>query len=124
MNTETSLNPNDSQAIDKDPQTQEVYEGRSVFQVQTVAAGVMVSTAFLVKEGQLLQMPAIFPNLEYGLEQIDELRRHVIRHFAQAAQIGAQVIAANAETAAKQTQAGAAGETDSNVSVGAEAVNE
>ncbi len=91
-----SLNGTQNQAIANDATPQENVQGRSVFQIQTVAAGVMVSTAFLTSENQLLQLPAIFPNLEYALEQLDELRRHVLNHFAQAAQVGAQVIAANA----------------------------
>lgn len=71
-------------------------QGRSVFVVETTAGGIAVQTTFLTEQGQMLQMPAIFPNLDYALSQIDELRRLVSMHFAQAAQIGAQVIAAQA----------------------------
>lgn len=75
-------------------------QGRSVFLVETTAGGIAVQTTFLTEQGQMLQMPAIFPNLDYALSQIDELRRLVSQHFAQAAQIGAQVIAAQAAQAA------------------------
>lgn len=71
-------------------------QGRSVFLVETTAGGIAVQTTFLTEQGQMLQMPAIFPNLDYALSQIDELRRLVSLHFAQAAQVGAQVIAAQA----------------------------
>lgn len=75
-------------------------QGRSVFLVETTASGIAVQTSFLTEDGQMLQMPAIFPNLDYALAQIDELRRLVSLHFAQAAQVGAQVIAAQAAQAA------------------------
>lgn len=75
--------------------------GRSVFLVETTANGIAVQTSFLTEQGQMLQMPAIFPNLDYALNQIDELRRLVSQHFAQAAQVGAQVIAAQAAQAAR-----------------------
>lgn len=74
-------------------------QGRSVFLVETTASGIAVQTSFLTEQGQMLQMPAIFPNLDYALSQIDELRRLVSLHFAQAAQVGAQVIAAQAAQA-------------------------
>ena len=70
--------------------------GRSVFMVETVAAGVAVRPAFLTEDGRLLDLPAVFPDLSYAMAQIDELRRLVGAHFAQAAQVGAQVIAAQA----------------------------
>jgi hypothetical protein len=57
------------------------------------AQGVMVQTAFLTEDGQVLQMPAVFPTVDYAHSQIDELRRLVSEHFAQAALVGAQVIA-------------------------------
>ncbi len=89
--------------------------GRSVFLVETVAAGVAVRTVFLTQEQKLLEMPAVFPDLGYALGQIDELRNAVMQHFSRAAQIGAQVIAAQqaaapaaAEGAAPATQESAA----------------
>ena len=69
-------------------------QGRSVFMVETIAGGVAVQTTFMTEQGQMLQMPAIFPNVDYAYAQIDELKRLVGQHFAQAAQVGAQVIAA------------------------------
>lgn len=38
-------------------------------------------------------MPAIFPDVKYAFDQIDELKRLVSQHFSQAAQIGAQAMA-------------------------------
>ncbi len=40
-----------------------------------------------------MEMPAVFPDLTYALNQIDHLRQIVIERFAQAAQVGVQVIA-------------------------------
>ncbi len=74
--------------------------GRSIFLVETTHAGIAVQTSFMTEDGKLLQLPAIFPELPYALEQIDMLRNLVIRHFSQAAQVGAQVIAAQAQQAA------------------------
>ncbi len=70
--------------------------GRAVFAVDTSAAGILVRTAFLTEQGQVIEMPAVFPDLGYALQQIDHLRQIVIDRFAQAAQVGVQVIAANA----------------------------
>ncbi len=88
--------------------------GRSVFAVETTAAGVAVSTAFLTTpaEGtqtpQLLALPALFPDLGYALQQIDRLRETVVAHFSHAARVGAQVLAAqHATVTAPQPQAGA-----------------
>ena len=78
--------------------------GRSVFAVETTAAGVVVRTAFLTEENRLLDMPAVFPNMMYAMDVIDDLRRQVMQHFSQAAQVGAQVIA----NQAKNQQQGAA----------------
>ena len=67
--------------------------GRSVFVVQTSAAGVMVRTAWLGEDNNLMDMPAVFPDMLYALNVLDDLRQQVIQHFSQAAQVGAQVIA-------------------------------
>lgn len=72
---------------------EEAVKGRSVFLVETTPAGVAVQTALLTEGGKLLTMPAIFPDVQYAFEQIDELKRLVSQHFSQAAQVGAQVIA-------------------------------
>lgn len=81
--------------------------GRGVFVVETVPVGVAVRTAFLSEDGRLLESPTVFPDLMYALAQIDELKQLVTQRFAEAAQIGAQVIAqqleANKATAAAAT---------------------
>lgn len=68
-------------------------QGRSIFLIETVAAGVAVQTALLTEDNNIHSMPAVFPTLQYALQQIDELRAHIINHFENAAQIGARVIA-------------------------------
>lgn len=65
---------------------QQPVSGRAVFAVSRVDVGVAVHTAFLAEDGRLLQMPAVFPNLEYALQQIDEMRQMVIAQFTQAPQ--------------------------------------
>lgn len=72
---------------------QDQVQGRGAFIVEITAAGVAVASTILTEDGRALAMPAIFPNLGYALSQIDEMRALVIRHFEQASQIGAQVIA-------------------------------
>jgi hypothetical protein len=72
---------------------QEKIQGRSIFIVETTAAGIAVQTGFLAEDGRVIQMPALFPTQDYALSQIDELRKAVLLHFVQAAQVGAQVIA-------------------------------
>jgi hypothetical protein len=47
-------------------------------------------------------MPAVFPSLQYALQQIDELRGHIINHFENAAQVGAKIIADNAAAQASE----------------------
>jgi hypothetical protein len=71
----------------------EPVKGRSVFLVETTPAGVAIQTALMTDAGKLLSMPAIFPDVQYAFEQIDELKRLVSQHFSQAAQVGAQVMA-------------------------------
>ena len=85
-------------AVDAENPKDEQLEGRSVFLIETIPAGVSVRTAFLTGEEKLLQMPAVFPNLTYALNQIDQLRNNVIQHFEQAAQVGAQVISEHARS--------------------------
>lgn len=78
--------------------------GRAVFAVETTAAGVVVRTAFLTQDNRLLDMPAIFPDMVYAMNVIDDLRGQVMQHFSQAAQVGAQVIANQARTQQQQAQ--------------------
>lgn len=93
MPTEKPANVPASESIQK---TDESVTGRSVFIVETTGGGVAVQTAFLTQDEKIIQLPAIFPTVEYAYEQIDALRRLVGQHFAQAAQVGAQVIAQQA----------------------------
>lgn len=79
--------------------------GRAVFAVETTAAGVVVRTAFLTEDNRLLDMPAVFPNMMYAMNVIDDLRRQVMQHFSQAAQVGAQVIANQARAQQQEGQA-------------------
>ena len=71
----------------------EKVTGRSIFVIETIAEGVKVQTAFLTEDGKLLQIPAVFPDQEYALTQLDQLRAAVIQHFSEAAKVGAKVIA-------------------------------
>ena len=78
--------------------------GRAVFAVETTGAGVVVRTAFLTEDNKLLNMPAVFPDLVYAMNVIDDLKRQVMQHFSQAAQVGAQVIANQAREQQQQQQ--------------------
>jgi hypothetical protein len=91
--------------VDNNPpvQNQETLHGRSVFAVEMTAAGLSVRTVFLTDQNQLIELPAMFPDVHYALAQIDELRRMVMERFAQAAHIGAQVIAAQAAEQSQKT---------------------
>lgn len=82
--------------------------GRAVFAVETTAAGVVVRTAFLTEDNRLMDMPAIFPDMVYAMNVIDDLRRQVMQHFSQAAQVGAQVIANQARNQQQSQQPQAA----------------
>jgi excinuclease UvrABC nuclease subunit len=100
---QAKANPNQDALLDADQP--DSVQGQSIFHIQTAAAGVVVTTVFVTNDGQVLPLPAVFPTLAYGLEQIESLRQHVIDHFTHAAQVGAQVIAAqsaNKEAEAKQ----------------------
>lgn len=92
-------------------QAAENITGRGVFVIETVPVGVAVRTAFLAEDGRLLDIPAVFPDLMYAMAQIDELKQLVAQRFAEAAQVGAQVIAqqiqANQANAASTTTANA-----------------
>ena len=55
--------------------------GRGIFAVRTMGDAVSVEAAFLAQDGNVVRMPAVFPNREYALAQIDELRQIVNRHF-------------------------------------------
>ncbi|UOD51300.1 hypothetical protein [Orrella daihaiensis] len=75
--------------------------GRSVFLVQTTSAGVTVRTAWLSEDKTLRDMVAVFPDVNYAVTLIDDLKREVLKHFSQAAQVGARAIASQRATKAK-----------------------
>lgn len=79
--------------------------GRGVFVVQIVSGGVAVRSSMLVDGDRLVDMPAIFPDVHYAMAQIDELKNLVARHFAEAAQLGTQMIAAQAKIQAQSAAA-------------------
>lgn len=86
-NSATEMNPSSNASAP------ESISGRAVFAVEMSPAGLVVRTVFLTQQNQLLEMPAVFPNLQYALAQIDDLRQIVIDRFNQAAQVGIQVMA-------------------------------
>ena len=104
-NSETNMPA--SQPAGNSAQIPENITGRAIFAVDISAVGIVVRTGFLSEQGNVIDMPAVFPNLSYALDQIDHLRQIVIDHFAQAAQVGVQVIAAQ-----EQSRAGAASSAD------------
>jgi hypothetical protein len=106
MTTQNPVNgtPSDQPGAASSADTPPV-RGRSVFIVDTASMGIVVRTAFLAEDNRVAEMPAVFPDLTYALAQIDSLRQIVIERFAQAAQIGAQVLAARAAEAGGQSQA-------------------
>lgn len=57
--------------------------GRGVFAVRTLGTAFSVESAFLEENGNVLRLPAVFPNREYAMQQIDELRQIVNQHFDQ-----------------------------------------
>lgn len=93
--TSKSVNKASSPSTDgAAPQNKKVtLRGRSVFLVQTTAAGVTVRTAWMSEDKKLMEMPAVFPDVNYAVNLIDDLKRQVLKHFSQAAQVGAQAIA-------------------------------
>lgn len=99
----SNLKPKEKKSVDESDIESAQVKGRSIFLVETTAAGMAVHTAFLQEDGKLLQAPAVFPDVGYALNQIDDMRRLVIQHFSQAAQIGAQVIAAEAAKSQSST---------------------
>ena len=77
----------------KDNSLNQQFTGRSVFSVEITPEGVMVKTRFLTEDGQVLDMPAIFPSPDYALAQIDELRALVSQQFADALKLSGQAMA-------------------------------
>ena len=122
--TKPTSNESPSAPVAATPQN---ISGRGVFVVETVAAGVAVRSAFLADDGRLIDIPAVFPDLMYAMAQIDELRQLVARRFAEAAQIGSQVIAqqiqSNRAQAQTQGQAQAQSDTQSQSQTQSESVS-
>lgn len=75
------------------PTEKVTLRGRSVFLVQTTSAGVTVRTAWLSEDKSLREMAAVFPDVNYAIHLIDDLKREVLKHFSQAAKVGVQAIA-------------------------------
>ncbi|MEI8103266.1 MAG: hypothetical protein WCG61_07045, partial [Chlorobium sp.] len=57
--------------------TAQTLQGRSAFALEMTSSGLSVRTVFITEQNQLMEMPAIFPDVHYALSQIDELRRMV-----------------------------------------------
>ena len=55
--------------------------GRGVFAVRTLGHAVSVEAAFLAEGGNVLRLPAVFPDREYAQSQIKELWEIVNKHF-------------------------------------------
>ena len=80
----------------------EQLRGRSAFNVELTPAGVVVSTVFVGDDETVRPMPAIFPNLEYALNQIDALRSMVVGQFNTAAELGMRSLQAQQAQAQKE----------------------
>jgi len=79
--------------MNHDKANNQTLTGRSVFSVEITPDGVMVKTRFLTEDGQVLDMPAIFPSPDYALAQIDELRALVSQKFGEAVKLSGQAMA-------------------------------
>lgn len=89
----TNTNENQQPTAVMNNQQQNVVYGRSAFLVQTTQQGVTVLPVLIDLENQVRHFPghpAIFPNLQYALAQIDELKSLVIKHFEDAYRQSAQ----------------------------------
>ena len=64
--------------------------GRGVFAVRTLGSAVSVEAAFLAEDGNVLRLPAVFPNREYAQAQLEELWQLVNRHFDEIAELSAK----------------------------------
>lgn len=87
-----------SESSESEVTNNQTITGRGAFVIKTVAGGVAVGARLLQEDNSQLEidgkpMDAIFPNLDYALAQIDQMRRVVIEHFQQAANVGMQVLA-------------------------------
>jgi len=79
---------NQTEEIKEQASEEQQIRGRSAFNVELTPAGVVVNTVFVAEDESVRPLPAVFPNLEYALNQIDTLRGMVIQQFASAAELG------------------------------------
>lgn len=80
--------------------------GQSAFHVELSPVGVVIRTVFVGEDETLHPAPlAVFNQLEGALQQIDELRRLVLRHFGDAALLGLQALQQAQQAQAQQTTA-------------------
>ena len=112
MDKDMTGNPDEPSSLETEqapsspaPQEGDPITGRGVFVVQIVSGGVAVRSGMLLEGDRLVEMPAIFPDVHYAMAQIDELKNLVARHFAEAAQLGTQMIAAQAKIQAQSAAA-------------------
>ena len=76
--------------------------GRSVFLVQTTQAGVVVRSAWMSEDKKLQEMPAVFPNVEYAVNVLDDLKRQVLKHFDRAASVGVRTMVNQANSSSRE----------------------
>ena len=79
---------NQTEEVKEQASEEQQVRGRSAFNVELTPAGVVVNTVFVGEDESVRPLPAVFPNLEYALNQIDSLRTMVVQQFAQAAELG------------------------------------
>ena len=64
--------------------------GRGVFAVRTLGTAVSIEAAFLAEDGNVLRLPAVFPNREYAQSQLEELWQLVNKHFDELDELNAK----------------------------------
>ena len=64
--------------------------GRGVFAVRTLGNAVSVEAAFLAEDGNVLRLPAVFPNRQYAQSQLEELWQIVNKHFDELDELSAK----------------------------------
>lgn len=100
--TDRASNSTEPKTGDVDNLTDKI-RGRSAFNVELTPAGVVVSTVFVAEDETVRPLPAVFPNLEYALNQIDTLRSMVINQFNVAAELGMRSLQAQQQLADKES---------------------
>lgn len=61
--------------------TQQPISGRACFAVNRIDIGVTIETVFLADSGEIMRLPAVFPNRAYAHEQIQALMQLVDSNF-------------------------------------------